>query len=35
VVGDSFRIVRNLLERIENSVTGEINEALHVYLLIK
>lgn len=30
VVGDSFRIVRNLLERIENSVTGEINEALHV-----
>lgn len=34
VVGDSFRIVRNLLERIENSVTGEINEALHVFNII-
>ena len=31
VVPDSFRIIRDLLERIENSVTGEINEALQVY----
>lgn len=30
VVGDSFRILRNLLERIENQTTGEIDEALHV-----
>jgi len=30
VVPDSFRIIRDLLERIENSVTGEINEALQV-----
>ena len=30
VVPDSFRIDRQLLDRIENSQTGEIHEALHV-----
>jgi hypothetical protein len=30
IVPDSFRLLRALLERIENSVTGEILRDLHV-----
>jgi hypothetical protein len=35
VVTDSFRVLRQLLDRLEDSETGQMKEELHVNYLIK
>lgn len=32
IVPSSFRIIRNLLDRVEDSLTGKVNEEFHVQI---